>query len=171
MAERSGFEPPVQILELIDDSSRSFKTGRGADRQANERPFRSRLYRPFFLYSAQRFFIASDNRFLPAAVRRPRLLLFAVGAEAAAFSFEVAAGESVPSSAAMARLSRSLSLFNSATILSKSKIRSSDGLHSAGRLHGFHPKIHERGDCFIQRAGRNPTTRRRRSRRTVNLSG
>ena len=85
------------------------------------------LYRPFFRRSAQRFFIASDNRFLPSAVRRPRLLLFAVGAEAAAFPFEVAAGW-VPSSAAMARLSRSLSLFNSATILSMSKIRSSGAL-------------------------------------------
>jgi hypothetical protein len=107
---------------------KGFKTGRRADRQANEQPFRWSLYRPFFLYSAQRFFIASDNRFLPSTVRRPRLLLFAVGAEAAAFPFEVAAGESGPSSAAMARLSRSLSLFNSATILSRSKIRSSGAL-------------------------------------------
>ena len=90
--------------------------------------FRWSLDRSFFLRSAQRFFIASDNRFLPSAVRPPRLLLLAMGAEAAAFAFEVAAGESVPSSAAMARLSRSFSLFNSATILSTSKIRSSGAL-------------------------------------------
>src|SRR5208337_1672718 len=35
-------------------------------------------YKPFFLRSAQRFFIASDNRFLPSGVRPPRLRLFDV---------------------------------------------------------------------------------------------
>ena len=99
LAERSGFEPAVPILELLDDSSwegfQNWSTSRPISKRATF--FRRSLYRPFFRRSAQRFFIASDNRFLPSAVRRPRLLLFAVGAEAAAFPFEVAAGEWVPS--------------------------------------------------------------------------
>ena len=33
-------------------------------------------YKPFFLRSAQRFFIASDNRFLPSGVIPPRFFLF-----------------------------------------------------------------------------------------------
>jgi hypothetical protein len=71
----------------------------------------------FFLRSAQRFFIISDSRFLPAGVRPARFFLLEVAAcGAATLRFVPAAAVSDPSNAAMARLSRSLSLFNSATI-------------------------------------------------------
>jgi hypothetical protein len=39
---------------------------------------RSRAYPRFFRFSAQRFFIASDNRLLPAGVIPPRLARMAV---------------------------------------------------------------------------------------------
>jgi hypothetical protein len=37
-----------------------------------------RLLEPFFLFSAHRFFIMSDNRFLPAGVRWSRFFLVRV---------------------------------------------------------------------------------------------
>jgi hypothetical protein len=59
---------------------------------------------PFFLFSAHRFFIMSDNRLLPAGVRRsPSLLLRGLGT---ALVFAADCGD-CPSSAAMARLSQS----------------------------------------------------------------
>src|SRR5260370_29657039 len=128
LPERSGFDRRYRFWNFLTTALGEGFNSMSTNLPTSERPFRWSLYRPCFRRSGQRFFIASDNRFLPSAVRRPRLLLFAVGAEAAAFPFEVAAGEWVPSSAAMARLSRSLSLFNSATILSMSKIRSSGAL-------------------------------------------
>ena len=86
---------------------------------------RERFYELFFLRSAQRFFIASDSRFLPAGVRPARFLLLEVAAcGVATLRFVPAASVSGPSNAAMARLSRSLSLFNSATIEGMSKVRS-----------------------------------------------
>src|SRR5260370_32537186 len=117
-------EPSVSRSAEEADSSRSVTmrdinsapiivdAATNAYRPANEQPFQWSLYRPFFRRSAQRFFIASDNRFLPSAVRRPRLILFALGAETGAFPFEVATCKWLPSSAAMTPLSRSLSLFN-----------------------------------------------------------
>ena len=77
-------------------------------------------YEPFFFLSAQRFFIASDSLLRPAGVSLPlRFLEAAILLEAAAFrtifvdSF---------SSKLIARLIRSLSLFSSETILSRSNI-------------------------------------------------
>jgi hypothetical protein len=66
-------------------------------------------YERFFLYAAQRFFIISDNRSLPAAVIRCRRRRFGA-------AFPLATGAEPPS-AAMARSTRSRSLFNSETIL------------------------------------------------------
>jgi hypothetical protein len=77
------------------------------------------------LRSAQRFFIASDNRLLPSGVSPPRFLAFNVdGRDVAMLVFLAVRGEFAPSNAAMARLSLSLSCFKSATILCKSKIHS-----------------------------------------------
>ena len=86
---------------------------------------RESSYELFFLRSAQRFFIISDSRFLPAGVRPPRFFLREVAAcGAATLRFAPAAVVSGASNAAMARSSRSLSLFNSATIERMSKVRS-----------------------------------------------
>jgi hypothetical protein len=77
-------------------------------------------YEPFFFLSAQRFFIASDSLLRPADVSPPlRFLEAAILLGAAVFrtifvdSF---------SSKLIARLIRSLSLFSSETILSRSNI-------------------------------------------------
>jgi hypothetical protein len=84
-----------------------------------------RPYEPFFLRSAQRFFIANDNRLLPSGVSPPRFLAFnADGRDVVMLVFLAVRGEFAPSNAAMARLSLSLSCFKSATILCKSKIHS-----------------------------------------------
>src|ERR1019366_21626 len=86
---------------------------------------RAVCYIPFFLRSAQRFFIAIDNRFLPSGVRPPRLRFFDVvpfGLPARAFL--PPPDKADPTSAAIARPSLSASSFNSATNLSRSKIRS-----------------------------------------------
>jgi hypothetical protein len=82
---------------------------------------------PFFLFSAHRFFISCDNRFLPAGVRRSPFLLLRVARLGTALVLAADCGE-WRSSAAMARLSRSLSLFSSATILPVSKVLSSGSL-------------------------------------------
>ena len=75
--------------------------------------------------SAQRFFIANDNRLLPSGVSPPRFLAFnADGRDVAMLVFLAVRGEFAPSNAAMARLSLSLSCFKSATILCRSKIHS-----------------------------------------------
>jgi hypothetical protein len=66
------------------------------------------------LRAAQRFFIISDKRFLPSGVIPPRLFLFAVGPLRVPFLL-VAAGPT-PNRAEIARPSRSLSFFKSATI-------------------------------------------------------
>jgi hypothetical protein len=71
---------------------------------------------PFFLRSAHLFFIISDSRFLPSALRwLPFLPLRMTNVGAELFPGLVFA-TSVPSSAVMARLRRSLSFFNSDTI-------------------------------------------------------
>ena len=77
----------------------------------------------FILPCAQRFFIASDNRFRPAAVS-PRRFLVPGTVEGAAVLFGArAAGPfpPAPSNARIARSMRPLSIFNSATILFTSK--------------------------------------------------
>jgi hypothetical protein len=77
------------------------------------------------LRSAQRFFIANDNRLLPSGVSPPRFLAFnADGRDVAMLVFLAVRGEFAPSNAAMARLSLSLSRFKSATIFCKSKLHS-----------------------------------------------
>ncbi|MGA8792500.1 MAG: hypothetical protein WB498_06210 [Candidatus Binatus sp.] len=82
-------------------------------------------YKPFFLRSAQRFFIAIDNRLLPSGVRPPRLFLFnLVPLGLPALVFLPPRAKADPRSAAIARPSLSLSSFKSATNLSRSKIRS-----------------------------------------------
>ena len=85
---------------------------------------RATSYEAFFLRSAQRFFIANDNRLRPSGVR-PLPRPSPVGADgrgAATLVFFTIRCEVVPSSSAMARPSRSLSCFKSATILSRSKL-------------------------------------------------
>jgi hypothetical protein len=82
-------------------------------------PWRSvEIYELFFFLSAQRFFIASDNLFLPAGVR-PRLR-FLEGAVLMGMAILLVVLVDSFSSKAMARLIRSLSLFNSETILARS---------------------------------------------------
>jgi hypothetical protein len=56
---------------------------------------------PFFLFSAHRFFIMSDNRFLPAGVRRSPFFLLRVARLGTALVLAAAFGDS-PSSAAIA---------------------------------------------------------------------
>jgi hypothetical protein len=85
---------------------------------------------PFFFRAAHRFFIRSDNRFRPAGVRRSPFLLLRVARLGTARVLAPDCGE-WPSSAAMARLSRSLSLFSSATILPVSKVLSSSKIFSS----------------------------------------
>jgi hypothetical protein len=78
---------------------------------------------PFFLRSAQRFFMANDNRLLPSGVMPPRSFPFNAAERGVAMFVFLATGvEFAPSSSAMARLSLSLSCFRSASILSKSKV-------------------------------------------------
>jgi hypothetical protein len=77
---------------------------------------------PFRRRSAQRFFIASDNRFLPSGVRRPRRFLFAV---LPGFGPRLAGvPDADPNSALIALPILSASRLKSATILSISKFRS-----------------------------------------------
>jgi len=77
---------------------------------------------PFFLRSAHRFFISSDSRFLPSLVIPPRRLVFvAPGLEAAIRPLLPVAFDPAPIKAVIALISRSLSFFKSATILSISK--------------------------------------------------
>jgi hypothetical protein len=78
----------------------------------------------FFLRSAQRFFIASDSRFLPSGVSRPRRFLFLPAG--AGFGPRLAPAAAEPSSAAIALPIRSASRLKSATILSISKVHSFD---------------------------------------------
>jgi hypothetical protein len=75
----------------------------------------------FFLFSAHRFFIISDRRFLPSGVRRRRFLGGGVGKLAAGDNSRGVGGKSVPSRAAMAVFSRSRSRFSSFTIVWISK--------------------------------------------------
>jgi len=82
-------------------------------------------YEPILLRTAHRLFIASDKRLRPSGVMPPRLFTFeAAWGEAAALLPVPSPKELMPSNAAIARLSWRSSRFKSATILSKSKIRS-----------------------------------------------
>lgn len=76
---------------------------------------------PFFLRSAHRFFISSDSRFLPSLVIPPRLFLFVAPDLGAAIRPLLPEAIPAPTKAVIARISRSLSFFKSATILSISK--------------------------------------------------
>jgi hypothetical protein len=82
----------------------------------------SRAYVPFFLRSAQRFFIARESRLLPSGVRPPRFFRF--DATVATPIFLAVRIEFDYSNATMARLILSLSCFKSLTILSRSKMSS-----------------------------------------------
>jgi hypothetical protein len=77
---------------------------------------------PFLLRSAHLFFIISDNRFLPSTVRWRLFFALRMIKLGSALFTERFLAPSVPSSAAMARLRRSLSLFNSDTIAPRSTI-------------------------------------------------
>jgi hypothetical protein len=79
---------------------------------------------PFFLRSAQRFFIAIDSRFLPAGVRPPRLRFFEVVPLGLPTFFLPPPEKADPKSAEIARPSLSLSFAKSATNFSRSKVRS-----------------------------------------------
>jgi len=70
----------------------------------------------FFLLSAHRFFIISEIRFLPSAVRRRRFLAGGAGTLATGDAFRGVRGNSGPSKATIAVFSRSRSRFNSFTI-------------------------------------------------------
>jgi len=70
----------------------------------------------FFLFSAHRFFIISEIRFLPSAVRWRRFLAGGAGTLAVGDAFGGIGGKSVPSRATIAVFSRSRSRFNSFTI-------------------------------------------------------
>ncbi len=70
----------------------------------------------FFLFSAHRFFIISEIRFLPSGVRWRRFLARGAGTLVAGDAFRGAGGKSVPSKATIAVFSRSRSRFNSFTI-------------------------------------------------------
>ena len=109
-----------------------------------------RIYEPFFLRSAQRFFIASDSRLLPSGVTPPRFFPFNAGGGGVATPVLTARGEFDPSSTAMARLSLSLSCFKSATILCTSTIGSflcQDGVCRRRRSSGS--LLPQRGRCSI----------------------
>jgi hypothetical protein len=83
---------------------------------------RARCQACFFLRSAQRFFIISDRRFLPAGVSpRPRFVLEAVAA-AALGGRPLRAVGACDSSRPIALPMRSISCLNSATIFSRSNI-------------------------------------------------
>jgi hypothetical protein len=86
-----------------------------------------RTYDSFFLRSAQRLFIANDKRLLPSGVRPLPRLSPVVAGEWGAATIVLLTGRDkfVPSSSAIARLSRFPSCFKSAIILSKSTIHSS----------------------------------------------
>jgi hypothetical protein len=76
---------------------------------------------PFFLRSAHRFFMSSDNRLRPSLLMPPRRLpavvLAALGPGFRPLRLPVAA-DPPPTKAAIALTIRSLSIFKSATILS-----------------------------------------------------
>jgi len=81
------------------------------------------LHLAFFLRSAQRFFIASDNRLLPSGVRPPRSRFFVVLPLGLPMCFLPPSEKADPKSAAMACPSRSRSFFKSETIFARSKVR------------------------------------------------
>jgi hypothetical protein len=70
----------------------------------------------FFLFSAHRFFIISEIRFLPSGVRWLRFLARGAGTLAVGDAFRGVGGESFPSKATIAVFSRSRSRFNSFTM-------------------------------------------------------
>ena len=70
----------------------------------------------FFLLSAHRFFIISEIRFLPSAVRWRRCLAGGAGILPTGDAFGGVGGKSVASKATIAVFSRSRSRFNSFTI-------------------------------------------------------
>jgi hypothetical protein len=87
----------------------------------------------FFLRSAHRFFIAIDSRRLPSAVNPPRLRFFEVLPLGLPTPFRPSPDKTGPRSAVIARPSRSLSFFRSATNLSRSKVRSFGALAVCAR--------------------------------------
>jgi hypothetical protein len=76
----------------------------------------------FFFRAAQRFRIASAKRSLPAGVIPPRFFPDVALGEVGIFAIDDL--RPFPSSASIARLTRSLSIFKSATIFATSKARS-----------------------------------------------
>jgi hypothetical protein len=80
-------------------------------------------FKPLFLAFSHRFFIKSDKRFLPSGVGPVRFLFRRLTWPVAA-TLPASALGGWPSRAAIAWLNRSLSLFNSSTILSVSNMPS-----------------------------------------------
>ncbi len=78
----------------------------------------------FFRRSAQRFFIAIDNRLLPSGVKPPRLRFFAVVPLRLPLPVVLPPDKADPKSAVIALPSLSLSFFKSATNFSRSKVLS-----------------------------------------------
>jgi hypothetical protein len=99
----------------------------------------SRVYLPIFLRSAQRFFIASDNRLRPSGVMPPRFFLFVVLPLGLPTRFFPPGANAEPKSAPMARLNLSRSFFKSETTFARSKVRSLlfsfEGFRSVARIH------------------------------------
>jgi len=107
-----------RIFDAAGQAKAAQLTG-GDPRQKNRvRPaLATAIYARFFFFSAQRFFIASDNRFLPAGVNPLRF-----GRTASLPGAALAALEPSPASRVMARSMRSRSLFSSARILARSNV-------------------------------------------------
>src|SRR6202167_599087 len=123
------------ILLLLEMSHILLNAGASCEREhchhQKKRPHRAMralCYDLFFLRSAQRFFIAIDNRFLPSGVRPPRLrffgFVFVVEPLGRPRRFLPRPGNTDPTSASMAPPSRSLSFVKSASNISRSQVRS-----------------------------------------------
>jgi hypothetical protein len=95
------------------------------DPELRNRPERSNhSYGPYFLRSAQRFFMANESRLLPSGVRPPPFFAFNVGGRGVGtLVFLAVRCKFALSTTAMARLILSLSCFKSATILSSRVLR------------------------------------------------
>lgn len=92
----------------------------------------------FFRRSAQRFFIISDNRFRPAALRWPRFWVRILRRDCLLLGTRF---EEIASRAARARSIRSLSVFNSETIIA---MFNSPPMEGTGFVVSFRPRLEHR---------------------------
>jgi hypothetical protein len=92
------------------------------------------IHEPIFFRSAQRFFIANDILLLPSGVRALPCFPFTfIGRIEATVAFFTVPNDFAPSSAAIARVSLSLSCLSSTSIFSLSKLYPSFGLVDLAR--------------------------------------